>query len=128
MSQTRRKPQKRSRVRTTHKRSPLFFFHPDQPDKRFDVYINKNPKDTIPIRYKTIEDVQHTITHLEKLYKTKQYPHQRIWQVGMILYVRLRALQRKKPKEYALAKRYFTFLGHRTSLSQPERYRARFSF
>lgn len=26
----------------------LFLYHPDNPDKSFDVYIDKNPDDTIP--------------------------------------------------------------------------------
>jgi hypothetical protein len=40
------------------------------PKKSFDVYIDKNPNDTIPIKYTTIEDVKNTIDTLEKL-KTK---------------------------------------------------------
>jgi len=111
----------------TQKR-PTYFFHPNQPNKSFNVYINKNPSDTIPIRYKTKDDVKHTINQLEKLYKTKQYPHKRIWQVGMILKVRLQVLRDKKPEEYALAKRYFEFLGKRTKLSEKERYRLIFHF
>ena len=29
--------------------------------KSFDVYLDKNPKDTIPIKYKTLSDVKSTI-------------------------------------------------------------------
>tara|TARA_Y100000816_G_C26096602_1_gene580468 strand:- start:223 stop:660 length:438 start_codon:yes stop_codon:yes gene_type:complete len=82
--------------------------------KTFDVYINQNPKDTIPIKYTTEEDVKHTIKKLERLFKQKKYSHQRLWQVGMILMVRLRALKKTKPKQYKLAKEYFEFLGKRT--------------
>jgi CRISPR/Cas system-associated exonuclease Cas4 (RecB family) len=57
--------------------------------KSFDVYIDKNPKDTIHIKYTKVEDVKNTIDKLEKLYKSKKYTHKRIWQVGMIMYVRL---------------------------------------
>ena len=32
----------------------------------------------------------------------------------MIMYVRLRVLKDKKPKEYKLSKKYFEFLGKRT--------------
>mgnify|MGYP001259190855 CR=1 FL=1 len=32
-----------------------FLFNPKNPKKSFDVYIDKNPKDTIPIKYKTTE-------------------------------------------------------------------------
>jgi hypothetical protein len=103
-----------------------FLFNPNDPKKSFDVYIDKNPKDTIPIRYKTVDDVKDTIQKLESLYKAKKYPHKRIWQVGMIMKVRLGVLASKKPREYALANRYFKFLGKRTDLPEKERYAAKF--
>jgi hypothetical protein len=87
-----------------------FLFNPDNPDKSFNVYINKNPEDTIPIKYTTINDVKKTIHTLEKLYKSKKYSHKRIWQVGMILYVRLKVMKKIKPMEYGLALKYFKFL------------------
>jgi hypothetical protein len=107
-------------ARNTTKRK--FLFNPNNPDKRFDVYIDRNPEDTIPIKYTTIDDVKDTIYMLEKLYKTKQYSHKRIWQVGMILYVRLKVIKKMKPVQYALALKYFKFLKYRTSLSNDERY------
>ncbi len=125
MRRTRRTRKKRDRLNKTRKQT--FLFNPDNPDKSFDVYIDKNPKDTIPIRYKTVEDVKDTILKLEKLYKSKKYPHKRIWQVGMIMKVRLGVLASKKPREYLLANRYFKFLSRRTNLSEEERYRAVFS-
>jgi len=97
------------------------------PKTSFDVYIDKNPKDTIPIKYTTTEDVQHTIDTLEKLYKTKKYSHKRIWQVGMIMYVRLKVLKNKKPEQFALAHKYFIFLGQRTKLEDKERYKLSFN-
>lgn len=93
-----------------------FLYNPDDPKKSFDVYIDKNPKDTIPIKYKTIDDVKNTIKKLENLYKKGKYSHKRIWQVGMILYVRLKVLKDKKPKEFKLSKRYFKHLGERTKI------------
>ena len=93
-----------------------FLYNPNDPKKSFDVYIDKNPNDTIPIKYTTIDDVKNTINKLERLYKTGKYPHKRIWQVGMIMYVRLKVLKKKKPKEYNLSKKYFRFLGNRTKL------------
>ena len=69
-----------------------FLYNPDNPKKSFDVYIDKNPKDTIHIKYKTVDDVKNTIKNLEKLYKSKKYSHKRIWQVGMIMKVRLEVL------------------------------------
>ena len=104
-----------------------FLFNPDNPDKSFNVYINKNPEDTIPIKYTTINDVKKTIHTLEKLYKSKKYSHKRIWQVGMILYVRLKVMKKIKPMEYGLALKYFKFLKHRTSLPNDERYKLTFT-
>lgn len=103
-----------------------FLYNPTDPKKSFDVYINKNPKDTIPIKYKTVDDVKETIEKLERLYKAKKYPHKRIWQVGMIMKVRLEVLKNKKPTEYALSKRYFKFLSNRTHLDEKERYKSTF--
>jgi hypothetical protein len=105
-----------------------FLYNPKNPKKSFDVYIDKNPKDTINIKYTTLEDVKNTIDKLEKLYKNKKYTHKRIWQVGMILKVRLKVLQSKKPKQYALANKYFKFLGKRTELSETERYIISFKY
>jgi hypothetical protein len=111
----------------THKGTKKqFLFNPENPKKSFDVYIDKNPKDTIPIKYTTLDDVKNTIDKLENLYKTKKYTHKRIWQVGMIMKVRLKVLQNKKPKQYALANKYFNFLGKRTKLEEKERYKLSF--
>jgi len=96
------------------KKKQQFLYNPNDPKKSFDVYIDKNPNDTIPIKYKTLDDVKNTINKLERLYKTGKYLHKRIWQVGMIMYVRLKVLKKKKPKEYNLSKKYFKFLGNRT--------------
>jgi len=111
-------------MKKTRKIKKRFLYNPDNPKKSFDVYIDKNPKDTINIKYTTIDDVKNTIKKLEKLYKTKRYPHKRIWQVGMIMKVRLEAIKRHKTKKYKkakninqryrLANRYFKFLGKRT--------------
>ena len=103
-----------------------FLFNPNDPNKSFDVYIDKNPKDTINIKYTTLKDVKNTINKLEKLYKNKKYTHKRIWQVGMIMYVRLKVLKNKKPKEYSLAHKYFNFLGKRTKLEEKDRYKLSF--
>jgi hypothetical protein len=104
-----------------------FLFNPENPKKSFDVYIDKNPKDTIHIKYTTVEDVKNTIAKLEKLYKNKKYTHKRIWQVGMIMYVRLKVLRAKKPQQYALANKYFLFLGKRTKLADKDRYKISFN-
>jgi len=109
-----------------NKTKKQFFFNPENPKKSFDVYIDKNPKDTINIKYTTTEDVKNTINKLEKLYKHKKYTHKRIWQVGMIMYVRLKILRNKKPQQYALANKYFIFLGKRTKLADKDRYKLSF--
>ena len=109
-----------------NKTKKQFLFNPRNPKKSFDVYIDKNPRDTIHIKYTTMEDVKNTIYKLENLYKNKKYPHKRIWQVGMIMNVRLRILKNKKPEEYALANKYFTFLGKRTKLEEKLRYKLSF--
>ena len=111
---------------TKNKTRKTFLFNPENPDKSFDVYIDKNPKDTIPIKYTTISDVENTIRTLEHLYKIKRYSHKRIWQVGMILYVRLKVIKKIKPTQYALASKYFKFLRHRTTLPNDERYKLKF--
>ena len=110
-----------------NKTKKQFFFNPENPKKSFDVYIDKNPKDTIHIKYTTVEDVKNTINKLENLYKNKMYTHKRIWQVGMIMKVRLKILRYKKPKEYALANKYFIFLGKRTKLDENARYKLSFT-
>ena len=111
-----------------NKTKKQFLFNPRNPEKSFDVYIDKDPTDTIHIKYTTIEDVENTIDKLEKLYKSKKYTHKRIWQVGMIMKVRLKVLQFKKPMQYALANKYFKFLGNRTKLDEKDRYNSSFDY
>jgi len=95
--------------------------------KSFDVYINANPNDTIPIKYTTVEDVKNTIMKLEKLYKAKKYPHKRIWQVAMIMKVRLKVLKKTKPEQYNLASKYLKFLSNRSKYNETERYKLKFT-
>ena len=104
-----------------------FLFNPNNPKKSFDVYIDKNLKDTIHIKYTTTDDVKNTILRLENLYKNKIYTHKRIWQVGMIMKVRLEVLKNKKPEQYKLSEKYFKFLGHRTKLNDKDRYKLIFT-
>ena len=107
-----------------NKTKKQFLYNPNDPKKSFDVYIDKDPSDTIPIKYTTVQDVRKTIKKLERLYKTRKYSHKRIWQVGMIMKVRLEAMKKHKSKLYPgakdvskrfkLANKYFLFLGNRT--------------
>jgi hypothetical protein len=109
-----------------NKTKKQFLFNPNNPKKSFDVYIDKNPKDTIHIKYTTLDDVKNTINKLETLYKNKKYTHKRIWQVSMIMKVRLKVLQHIKPQQFNLANKYFQFLGKRTKLEDKERYKLTF--
>jgi len=93
-----------------------FLYNKDDPSRSFNVYIDKNPNDTIPIKYKTVDDVKKTIRKLERLYKNDKYSHKRIWQVGMIMNVRLGVLKKQKPEEYKLSKKYYNFLKQRTNI------------
>ena len=106
--------------------SKEFLFNPENPKKSFDVYIDKNPSDTISIKYKTVTDVRMTIKKLERLFKQDKYTHKRIFQVAMIIKVRLGAILKhqknlypnaKKVKErYNLAKKYYDFIKKRTKI------------
>ena len=119
---------KKINKKSNNKTKKHFLFNPKNTKKSFDVYIDKNPKDTINIKYTTLEDVKNTINKLENLYKSKKYSHKRIWQVGMIMKVRLEVLKNKKPKQYALANKYFKFLGKRTKLDEKDRYNISFNY
>jgi len=126
MAKTRKIRKKKKRVRKTKKQ---FLYNPNDPKKSFDVYIDKNPNDTISIKYTTVKDVKTTIKKLERLFKSKKYPHKRIWQVGMIMKVRLEAMLKHHKSKYPkaksvkqglnLANRYFKFLGQR---SKPKKF------
>lgn len=120
----RKKTKTNKNINKKNKTKKQFLYNPDDPKKSFDVYIDKDPTDTIPIKYTTIDDVKTTIKTLEKLYKQNKYPHKRIWQVGMIMKVRLEAMLKHNDKLYPnaknvksrfdLANKYFLFLRSRT--------------
>ena len=116
-----------TKTKKTKKNKKQFLYNPNDPKKSFDVYIDKDPSDTISIKYTTVNDVKKTIKKLEKLYKEGKYSHKRIWQVGMILKVRLEAMKKHKNtlypnaknvnQRFQLANKYFHFLKKRTSVS-----------
>jgi hypothetical protein len=124
--------------KTSKKKANAFFFNPSNPKTSFDVYIDKNPNDTIPIKYTTVQDVKDTVMKLEKLYKKGKYPHKRIWQVGMIMKVRLEAMLKHKDvlypnaknvkRRFNLANKYFLFLSKRTTLKEEDRKKLVFKF
>ena len=110
------------------KTKKTFLYNPKNPKKTLDLFNNDNPNDTIHIKYTTLEDVKNTIDKLEKLYKAKKYPHKRIWQVGMVMKVRLDLLKDKKQEQYTLANKYYNFLKIRTKLNDKERYHTTFKY
>jgi hypothetical protein len=119
---------RKSKSKHQNKTKKQFLYNPNHPKKSFDVYINKDESDTIPIKYTTLDDVKNTIEKLESLYKSKKYHHKRIWQVGMIMKVRLEVIKNKKPQQYQLSKKYFNFLKNRSKLSEAERYKSIFMY
>ena len=56
-------------MKKTRKIKKRFLYNPDNPKKSFDVYIDKNPKDTINIKYTTVNDVKKLLKY--KLYFLK---------------------------------------------------------
>ncbi len=81
--------------------------------ENYDLYSDANPKDTIRIKYDTLENLKKTIRKLERLYKSDKYPHSRIVQVANVMTQRLRVIG-IKDKRYILSKKYFSFLKERT--------------
>ena len=99
-----KKTKNKKKIIKITKRKQTFLFNQDYQKNSFDVYIDKNPKDTIHIKYTTVKDIENTIKKLERLYKTKKYPHKRIWQVGMIMKVRLEAIYKYRKTKFKNAK------------------------
>ena len=95
--------------------------------QNYDLYSDANPKDTIRIKYATLDDVKNTIKKLEKLYKSNKYPHVRIVQVANVMTQRLRVIN-DKDKRYLLSKKYFEFLKKRTKMSSESKERKKMVF
>ena len=115
---------KRSRKQSSkqsNKTKKQFLYNPDNPKKSFDVYIDKIPDDTIPIKYTTLNDIKNTIKKLESLYKNDKYTHKRIWQVSMILYVRLKVLKDKNQMNLNLLKDILNTWGERSKINDKDK-------
>jgi len=96
--------------------------------ENYDLYSDANPKDTIRIKYATLEDVKNTIKKLENLYKKGEYPHNRISQVVNVMTQRLRVID-PNDKRYKLSNKYFNFLKNRTrEKNEDKRKKLIFSF
>ena len=90
----------------TKKKKNTFF-------ENYDLYSDSNPKDSIRIKYDSLENTTKTISKLESLYKNDKYPHNRIVQVANVMTQRLRVINPNDPRT-KLSKRYFEFLKDRT--------------
>lgn len=95
--------------------------------ENYDLYSDANPKDTIRIKYNTLENVKKTINKLESLYKKNKYDHKRIVQVVNVLNQRLKVINKNDPR-YKLSNKYFEFLKGRTKLKNDERKKLKFKF
>ena len=99
------------RVSKTKKKKKTYF-------KKYDLYSDANPKDTVRIRYKTKTDVRNTIRRLERLYKKKKITHARNVQIVNVMTQRLKVIKKRNPKidkgRYSISKKYFEKLKKRT--------------
>ena len=83
--------------------------------ENYDLYSDANPKDTISIKYKTLDDVKNTIKKLEKLYNKNTISHSRNSQIANVMTQRLRVID-LDDKRTKLSKKYFEFLKKRTKI------------
>ena len=92
------------------------------------MYSDANPKDTIRIKYDTVENTRKTIRKLESLRKSKRYTHARIVQVANVMTQRLRVIYDKTGKaktRYDISKRYFEKLKRQSGKSKKSRKKSR---
>ena len=61
----------------------------------YDLYSDKNPKDTVRMKYKTLQDIKETIKHTEQLYKEGKITHARNFQIYNVMVQRLRVIKEK---------------------------------
>ena len=97
----------------TKKKTKTFF-------ENYDLYSDANPKDTIRIKYASLDDVKNTIKKLERIYKTGRKPHARISQIANVMTQRLRVISTRDAR-YKLSNRYFDFLKERTKKNKEDR-------
>ena len=100
---------------------------------RYFYFYKINKHHDILKKFNTISDVDsslNTINKLENLYKNNKCSHKRIWQVAMIMKVRLENIKKYKKtlypnayninKRYRLAEKYLKFLSSRTKVKSNE--------
>ena len=92
--------------------------------ENYDLFSDANPKDTVRIKYDTIENLNKTIKKLERLYKNNKIKHNRNSQITNVLVQRLRVIVKNTNKgkdRFKLATRYFDFLKRRTKEKEDKR-------
>lgn len=78
--------------------------------KNNDLFTDANPKDTISIKYSSIQDVKQTIRKLKSYLRNKKYSKKRIKLVALVMMGRLKHLRRIKPQQYKMAYKYWKSL------------------
>ena len=91
------------------------------------LYTDENPKDTVSIKFSTVNDVKSTIRKLEKLFKSGERPHIRISQIAQVLEQRLRFIK-GAGERHKIAVNYKNFLKERTKKKGDERKKITFNF
>ena len=101
----------------TPKKEKTFF-------EKYDLYSDANPKDTIRVKYDTMENLNKTIFKIESLYKKNKITHSRAVQIVNVITQRLRVIfdnTGKAKDRFDRSKKYFEFLKKRTKLSEEKR-------
>lgn len=78
--------------------------------KNSDLFTDANPKDTISIKYASIQDVKQTIRKLKSYLRNKKYSKNRIKLVALVMMGRLKHLRKMKPQQYKLAYNFWKSL------------------
>ncbi len=61
----------------------------------YDLYSDKNPSDSVSIKYKTVEDIKSTIKKTEKMFKEGKITHKRNFQIYNVMVQRLRVIKER---------------------------------
>ena len=93
----------------------------------YDLFSDKNPKESIRIQYSDMNKIKDTIKKLESLYKKDKYSHTRIVQVANVMNQRVKVQYGENTNKYKLTNKYFNFLKSRTKLKK-ESERKKLSF
>ena len=94
--------------------------------KNYDLFSDKNPRDSIRIKYDNLKNLNITIRKLERLYKRGLYKHVRISQVANVMKQRIRVINENKHKgdikeRLKRISEYFDFLKERTKKDEKAR-------